>query len=600
VDRKALIAIVLSTVLIIAYQLVFLKPPPEDATKPLVAEGSAPSVGSPSAPEGAPAESGVVSEQGGAGAAARETAPLLPEEEGESRTVRVSTPLYEVGIDTRGAVIRSIRLLRFLGADREPVALVDTTAPPALGLLLDTREGEIDLSRAIFTADREEIRLAEGAGEAVLTLEKRLPNGLSVRRSFHFHADGYRIDLEQTIAGTEEAPKVYSYSLAWAPGIAFTEANRQDEHREMAAVTALAAKVVRDPASKVKVGQPVDRAGGVRFAALKNKYFAIALVPEQGSNPDVRIERIAGEDRVSLSMKLPFPDAARDEARIGLYAGPLEMDALKREKAGLEAMIDLGWSWIRPISSLTLAFMTFLYRYVPNYGVVILLISLITKLLFYRLTSKSLKSMKDMQRIQGQMGALREKFKSDPQRLNKETMALYKREGVNPLSGCLPMVLQMPVFIALYQVLQRTIALRKAPFLWWIDDLSQPDVLATLPFSLPFLGTHLSLLPLLMGGSMVIQQKMTTVDPRQKAMIYLMPILFTGLFYRLPSGLVLYWLVNNVLSIGQQYMMNRGDGKDAGRRGSPPSANEGPKIDNGGKKATGRGRLDAPSTKESK
>jgi len=248
----------------------------------------------------------------------------------------------------------------------------------------------------------------------------------------------------------------------------------------------------------------------------------------------------------------------------------------------------MGWSVIRPISRITLAFMLFLHRFIPNYGLVILVISLLTKLLFYRLTNKSLKSMKDMQKIQGQVSALREKYKNDAQKLQKETMALYKKEGVNPMGGCLPMLLQMPVFIALYSVLRSTIELRQAPFVWWINDLSQPDVLANLPFSIPFLGTTLSLLPLLMGVSMYVQQKMSTADPRQKAMTVMMPVLFTFFFYRLPSGLVFYWLVNNVLSIGQQWFVHRNDAPapEEGNGGNGGDAGNEKKIEAKGKRKT--------------
>lgn len=598
-DRKALIAIVLSTILIIAYQVLFLKPPEGPPPGADSAAGVAETAIGPGG-ETAPAA------EAGAETAAASDSPAQPvagieEEEGPGRIVPVLTPLFEIDLDSRGAAVRAIRLRRFEGLGGNAVALLDSSAPPALGLVVETRGGEVDLRRSIFSVDRDEVRLGPGDEETAVVFEKTHPSGISVRRVYRFRADSYRVDVEQTIAAAEPAPRLYSYRLLWEPGIAFTEESRVEETREMAAVTALATKTVRDQAGKVKEGETTLRTGGVRFAALKNKYFAIALMTGEEKGPDVRIRRIPGEDRVSLDLEIASSDAAHDEARIGLFAGPLEMSVLRKEGVGLDGMVDLGWSWIRPISQLTLSAMKFLYRWVPNYGVVIFLVSLITKLLFYRLTSKSLKSMKDMQRIQVQVTALREKYKSDAQRLNKETMALYKREGVNPLSGCLPMLLQMPVFIALYQVLQRTIALRKAPFVLWIDDLSRPDVLATLPISLPFLGAHLSLLPLLMGVSMIFQQKMTTVDPRQKAMIYLMPVLFTGLFYRLPSGLVLYWLVNNVLSIGQQYLLNRGEAKGGGRGGAPASGGEeGTNNNTIGKKATGRGREGAPRTKESK
>ncbi|MFH1278570.1 MAG: membrane protein insertase YidC [Candidatus Eisenbacteria bacterium] len=595
-DRKALYAIVLSTLLIITYQIVFVKPPENlPLDEGMVQKGaSRPEAGvprpdagatiSPTPPPGGEPVLGAIPEVG------------LEEEPVEWATIPVETPLYALTIDTRGATIRDLRLVEFEGEEDGPVVLVPNEGPGGLGLILKVRDGEIDLRGTVFRADRDRVRLRGPEGpdaESRVTLERTLANGLTVKRIFKFRADSYRIDVDQVISRGPSAPEVYSYRLLWEPGIAFTEGDPENEKREMGAVTFTAGKAITDKAGKVKEGEPVERTGA-RWAAVKNKYFAIALAPDERADADVMIHRMGEEERVFLDMRIAMPDPVRNETGIGIYAVPLEMDLLKGEGIGLEGLIDLGWVYIRPISGLTLTAINFLYKYVPNYGVVIILISLITKILFYRLTHKSFKSMKDMQKIQGQVSALKEKYKGDAQRLNKETMALYKREGVNPLGGCLPMLLQMPVFIALYQVLQRTIGLRRAPFMLWMDDLSRPDVLTNLPFALPFLGTHLSLLPLLMGASMILQQKMTTVDPRQKALVYMMPVFMTVLFYRLPSGLVLYWFVNNVLSIGQQYLIHRGDGK-----GDEPATDAKTTRQSGkSTKGRGRGRSGASPAKE--
>jgi YidC/Oxa1 family membrane protein insertase len=173
--------------------------------------------------------------------------------------------------------------------------------------------------------------------------------------------------------------------------------------------------------------------------------------------------------------------------------------------------------------------------------------------------------MRDMQALQPRIQALKEKYKEDRQKLSQETMKLYKEAGVNPLGGCLPMLLQMPVFIALFNVLRNTIELRQAPFLGWINDLSQQDVLARLPMSLPLIGDAVSVLPILMGASMLMQSKIggsiagpESSPSQSKAFQYMLPVVFTVLFYRMPSGLVVYWIVNTVLSIGQQYYINKG------------------------------------------
>jgi YidC/Oxa1 family membrane protein insertase len=244
---------------------------------------------------------------------------------------------------------------------------------------------------------------------------------------------------------------------------------------------------------------------------------------------------------------------------------------LKAHGRGLEHLVDMG-TLIRPISLAIKWLMDFLSRFIPNYGLNIILLSVFTKVLFYRLTHKSLKSMKEMQAIQPELKGLQDKFKGDRDRLNRETLALYKRAGVNPLSGCLPLLLQMPVFFALYRVLRGAVELRGAGFMLWMDDLSNMDVIYKLPFAIPLVGSFIensiSVLPVLMGVSMWAQQKlggsgmgMGTESPQaaQMAMINkIMPVFMTFVFYRMPSGLVLYWLVNNILQVAQQYYIHKG------------------------------------------
>jgi YidC/Oxa1 family membrane protein insertase len=188
---------------------------------------------------------------------------------------------------------------------------------------------------------------------------------------------------------------------------------------------------------------------------------------------------------------------------------------------------------------------------------VIIIFSVLMKLVFFPLTYTGMRSMKKMQHLQPHLKKVQEQHKNDPGKLNQETMALYKKHGVNPFSGCLPLVLQMPVFFALYSVLINTIELRQAPFMMWIKDLSLPDSIVSFGDKLPMVGWEsLSLLPILMGVAMFFQQKMTTVDPKQKMMVYMMPVFMVFIFMSLPAGLNLYWLVNNILSIGEQYLIH--------------------------------------------
>jgi YidC/Oxa1 family membrane protein insertase len=250
-----------------------------------------------------------------------------------------------------------------------------------------------------------------------------------------------------------------------------------------------------------------------------------------------------------------------------LYAGPKEIGRLGDAGHDLQGLVDLGWFWFLAQPALWL--LTRLHDATGNYGVAIIIITILQKIGFYPLTQKSYKSMQAMQAIQPKLEALKERHKGNKQKMNQEMMELYKRHGVNPFGGCLPMVIQIPIFIALYNALGSSVELWRAPFALWITDLSAPDTLFVVPFAIPYLGAAFAFrgLPLIMGISMFVQQKMspTAGDPRQaQMMLYLMPVMFTFIFWGMPSGLVLYWLVNNVLQIGHQYQMNRGLGLSFG------------------------------------
>lgn len=276
----------------------------------------------------------------------------------------------------------------------------------------------------------------------------------------------------------------------------------------------------------------------VLFAGYAEKYFGIFLVDEsKTSKAEATIENNKTEVKLKIA-NLKLMDNSSFEREIKLYAGPKDERELKMINPKLVASIDYGWFHF--ISKPLLMIMNFFNKFTKNYGISIILLTILIKLVFFPLSHKSYKSMKELQKLQPKMEELRKKFANDREALNREMMLLYRRHGVNPLSGCLPILIQIPFFIALYQALMHAIELRHAPFFGWIKDLSSYD---------PYYVT-----PVLMGITMLIQQIMTpsTGDPTQKKMMYLLPVVFTFMFLKFPSGLVLYWLVNNVFSIFQQ------------------------------------------------
>jgi len=258
-------------------------------------------------------------------------------------------------------------------------------------------------------------------------------------------------------------------------------------------------------------------------------------------------------------MSLSLPSSSPSSVR--LYLGPLEYDRIKSVGKELEKVMNFGWSFIRPISKGVLWMLKKMNVYIPNYGFVLIVFSILVKILVYPLTKRSYESTAAMQRLAPEITALREKLKNNPQKLNQETMKLYKEKGVNPLGGCFPMLLQMPLLFALFQVFQTTIELRAEPFVFWIKDLSAPDAVLDLPFSIPIYGSHVAVLPILMVLSMFVQQRMMSggaeQQPQQKTMQYFMTGFFFLLFNSFPSGLNLYYTLFNILTIVQQKIITQ-------------------------------------------
>ena len=283
------------------------------------------------------------------------------------------------------------------------------------------------------------------------------------------------------------------------------------------------------------------------------------LIPmeERQASWDVEMWKIDDKGFVaSFVSPLTYTSTATHTLKFGLYLGPKDIDILKAMGHDLAQTINFGWFDI--LAKPLLYFLKFFYKFTHNYGIAIILLTVLIKIVFWPLAHKSAKAMKTMQKIQPRLQKLKEKYGDDKERLNKELLQLYKTYKVNPMSGCLPMLLQIPVFFALYKVLLQAIELRHAPFLLWINDLSAPDRLMIPGIDIPWIH-GLPVLTILMGVSMWWQQKLTpaSLDPTQAKIMQFLPVVFTFMFLTFPSGLVLYWLVNNILSIAQQYYINK-------------------------------------------
>ncbi|MCK4806746.1 MAG: membrane protein insertase YidC [Candidatus Aegiribacteria sp.] len=287
--------------------------------------------------------------------------------------------------------------------------------------------------------------------------------------------------------------------------------------------------------------------GNVEWIAARSQYFAIIMMPQS-------YERAYGYLFASEEDK--SPSIGLQDNRIFVYAGPLDYGRLRSLGRDTSRLVDFGWPIIRDIGRLLFWFCTSILSFVSNWGIKIVLLAIVLKLVLMPLTTKSFKSMAMLKQVQPKMKELQEKYKKDPKALQSAMQKLYREEGVNPLGGCLPLIMQMPVFFALYRVLANSVQLRGAPFILWIKDLSKPEIL--IPFQSPVIGLHgIGLLAVLMGIAMFLQQKMTMTDQNQKGMMYMMPIFMTFLFMRFPAGLTMYWFSNSLLTIWQQQFIKK-------------------------------------------
>jgi YidC/Oxa1 family membrane protein insertase len=568
-EKRALLAIALSVGILLIWQA-FLTPP----APPPGPVAPAPGIGggaAPGGPGGAPGVPGGGAPPAGGPVVVRPTEAPAP---AGVTAAEVVTPLYRVTFGPDGGVTGWT--LRYRGD--KPLGVGGAIRPLAVTL---TREGQAENVPLRPEATRLELTTAQPRG--TLRFSGVARDGRRVERILAFDAGSNEITATLRVEGTTGDPGRSAVALYWTGTVAMPGATRDaawvtfgegPEHAQVLGrllvtaggptVTAFEAPspALRDPKESpggpaLKDPHPVPPAveatdGG--WVALENDYFIAALIAEPGA----RLFRARATDLAEAAVV--FPDVRAElgrpwEGAVRLYVGPKEWERLKQVGAGLEEaqarnygnLLWIPWLPMWWFCTPLLWLMNYFGTRLPgqNYGVAIILLTVLVKVLFYPLTQKSMTSMKQMQALQPQLNALRSKYRSDPQRFQREQMDLFRKHRVNPMGGCLPMVVQIPIFYALYLTLQYSVELQGAPFLLWITDLSKKD-----PFYV---------LPILMGGSMMLQQKMTPTvgDPRQAKIMLFMPVIFTFMFLEFPTGLVLYWLVNNLLSVGQQYLIDR-------------------------------------------
>lgn len=458
----------------------------------------------------------------------------------------IESDLYRVTLSSIGGVIKSWELKKYTKKngeeERDPIQLISSDSDQfPLTLMMP---GDPQAEKRIYTFDETSLHLSDGNPEGRVQLVSVEPDGKRIKKEIRFYNDRYLVDLEIDTEGYNQP-----YDLSLGTNFGINDWGKQSRGgRSTGAIALIDGEVFRDTPAKMEEDK-VSYEGLTRWFGLQDKYFISALIPIEDSSTGPVSTFKKGDQ--SLSSQIRVDNTSGGTSRFSLYVGPKEYDRLSRLKVNLDESIDFGWfifgSWlpVRLISKPIFYLLRFFHQFTHNYGIAIILVTVLVKVLFFPITRKSLQSMKAMSSIQPKVTAIRKQWANDKERLNKELIKLYKTEKVNPLGGCLPMLLQIPVFISLFNILYTTIDLREAPFFLWVQDLSEPD-----PFYV---------LPIVMGATMFLQQytQPSTMDPTQSKIMLFLPIVYTFFFLNFPSGLVLYWLVNNILTITQQYLIKK-------------------------------------------
>jgi YidC/Oxa1 family membrane protein insertase len=535
--QRAFLAIILSFLILFGYQYFFVKP---------VAQTPQSS---------APTQQEVTQNAATAPAAAVVAAPTVAADP-NARDINVDTPMYTAVFNEQGGGMKSLVLKNYrttLDQNSGPMQLVQGKQPADFPVVFSLDNGA-GSALPMFKADKTSLTLTQGGESSSLTMLATTPDGLRIRRTLTFRGDSYLINVSYALENTSGRAAQISPALSLASD-PFSHTSQSSQYLFAGPAAYVNGELVETKTKKLTDG-PVVLQGKISWSGYVDNYFMAAVAPVSTNVHTVTMQGSEKQVRTVISEGLfTLGNGESKSFDYGLYFGPKKLKVL--EPAGYDFAGAINFGWFDLLAKPMLWLLNFFHQYSGNYGMAIILLTVLIKLSFWPITQKGMKSMKNMQKLQPKIAKLRERFKDDPAKMNQEMMGLYKTYKVNPVGGCLPMLIQIPFFFALYRVLMASIELRHAPFMLWINDLSAPDRL-WIGFDLPYLH-GIPVLTLLMGASMYLQQKMTptTADPTQAKIMQFLPVVFTFMFLNFASGLVLYWFVNNLLSILQQYLINR-------------------------------------------
>lgn len=556
-DKKTILAVVLSLTVFLAYQMFFATPPPPKQAAP-AQESKQVGKDTAAKPPATPAT-----------AAAPKSA---AEKEAAPKDIKVETENYTAIFSTRGGALKSFQLKgyqkectectddiypkikNFVTGQNQPakakskdlieLVAVNEAMPYPLAITFPETAAEI-AADSIYDADVIKLDMKNAKEKQRLVFSRIFNGKIKVEKIFTFNPDNYSIALDVKVSNLTDTPMTQIPHLNWYQYV--DPKREEDSYGHEGPVAYVSKSIKRKKVSDISTD--TNLGPDVSWGGFENKYFMALIIPQDPSLTSINMSKDSS-NMVSLDIKRTKSIIPPDQSGLFSYAlfiGPKDYTLLKKQGISLEEAIEFdsfipGLKWL---SIALLFFVRFLHQYFSNYGVAIIILTILIKIIFWPLGNISYRSMKEMQKLQPKINELKEKYKNDKSKIGQETMAMYRSHKVNPMSGCLPILIQIPVFIGLYNTLLYAIELRHSPFFWWIQDLSAKD---------PYYIT-----PIIMGATQFIQQKMTPTvgDPMQAKIMLLMPVVFTFIFLNFPAGLVIYWLLNNILSIGQQYYINR-------------------------------------------
>lgn len=487
--------------------------------------------------------------------------PAMPYDR-KPKDITIDTELYTAIMSEDGGAITSFVLKKHKethAKDSPGMQLVKTDA--GQGASLQFSWGSVIGTKVLYDSDKENLNLSDNVAKGELRMTAQAANGLTVERVYSFSNNSYLIGLSLRVKNGSST-LIQGFPQLHLINKHFLGADSPAQQFMFAGPASFVNNELHEvPAKEFKDG-PKTLQGNIDWVGYESNYFLCGLIPLEGSGVSFVMQGNDDLTKMQLSgSQDTLQPGAEKEYKYDVFYGPKKLTMLKELGHNLDKSINFGWFDI--IAKPTLWLLNWFYTYLHNYGLAIILVTVLFKAAFWPISQKGMKSMKNMQKLQPKMVKIKEKYKDNPTKMNQEVMNLYKTYKVNPLGGCLPMVLQIPVFFALYKVLLMGIELRHAPFMLWITDLSAPDRL-WIGFDIPYVG-GLPVLTLLMGASMFFQQKLSpsTADPTQAKIMMFLPVIFTFMFLNFASGLVLYWFVNNLLSILQQVLINRDTKKAA-------------------------------------